>query len=198
MCFALWTAGYWADFIDPTTGAAVSNSVFTVPVLYCLNLQSKLTKHILILWMKLTLYWSSCLLGGKSPNTLWCETTHAYKPFGYIVWKIWKNVFSLVTFLEIFPVKLPVNSNSGSSAVKTEDNKQNNIVLIMEFSPLSSTVLCVSIGRNHTANRQWAGTSGLSHRGVELLHSHPPYPQGDSFVCGDYFHQCTCSKCCCC
>lgn len=22
MCFALWTAGYWADFIDPTTGAA--------------------------------------------------------------------------------------------------------------------------------------------------------------------------------
>lgn len=37
MCFALWTAGYWADFIDPTTGAAVSNSVFTVPVLYCLK-----------------------------------------------------------------------------------------------------------------------------------------------------------------
>lgn len=26
MCFALWTAGYWADFIDPTTGAAVSQS----------------------------------------------------------------------------------------------------------------------------------------------------------------------------
>lgn len=26
MCFALWTAGYWADFIDPTTGAAVSYS----------------------------------------------------------------------------------------------------------------------------------------------------------------------------
>ncbi|KAJ4924334.1 hypothetical protein JOQ06_000574 [Pogonophryne albipinna] len=22
MCFALWTAGYWADFIDPTTGEA--------------------------------------------------------------------------------------------------------------------------------------------------------------------------------
>lgn len=26
MCFSLWTAGYWADFIDPTTGAAVSSS----------------------------------------------------------------------------------------------------------------------------------------------------------------------------
>lgn len=26
MCFSLWTAGYWADFIDPTTGAAVSFS----------------------------------------------------------------------------------------------------------------------------------------------------------------------------
>ncbi|XP_047211796.1 metabolism of cobalamin associated Da isoform X1 [Girardinichthys multiradiatus] len=24
MCFALWTAGYWADFIDPTTGEAVN------------------------------------------------------------------------------------------------------------------------------------------------------------------------------
>lgn len=27
MCFSLWTAGYWADFIDPATGAAVSRCV---------------------------------------------------------------------------------------------------------------------------------------------------------------------------
>ncbi|CAL8291058.1 unnamed protein product [Lota lota] len=27
MCFALWTAGYWADFIDPMTGAAFFGSV---------------------------------------------------------------------------------------------------------------------------------------------------------------------------
>lgn len=27
MCFSLWTAGYWADFIDPTTGTAVSPSL---------------------------------------------------------------------------------------------------------------------------------------------------------------------------
>lgn len=26
MCFSLWTAGYWADFIDPATGTAVSSS----------------------------------------------------------------------------------------------------------------------------------------------------------------------------
>lgn len=26
MCFSLWTAGYWADFIDPTTGAAVRDA----------------------------------------------------------------------------------------------------------------------------------------------------------------------------
>ncbi|TWW64084.1 metabolism of cobalamin associated Da [Takifugu rubripes] len=27
MCFSLWTAGYWADFIDPTTGAAFFASI---------------------------------------------------------------------------------------------------------------------------------------------------------------------------
>lgn len=26
MCFSLWTAGYWADFIDPTTGSAVRDA----------------------------------------------------------------------------------------------------------------------------------------------------------------------------
>lgn len=31
MCFALWTAGYWADFIDPTTGTAVSYSGISSP-----------------------------------------------------------------------------------------------------------------------------------------------------------------------
>uniref|UniRef100_A0A4W6FE83 Metabolism of cobalamin associated Da n=1 Tax=Lates calcarifer TaxID=8187 RepID=A0A4W6FE83_LATCA len=30
MCFALWTAGYWADFIDPTTGAASPTSQTTL------------------------------------------------------------------------------------------------------------------------------------------------------------------------
>lgn len=34
MCFSLWTAGYWADFIDPTTGAAVSFPAMTPPSLY--------------------------------------------------------------------------------------------------------------------------------------------------------------------
>lgn len=34
MCFSLWTAGYWADFIDPTTGAAVSSSPRTPQRLY--------------------------------------------------------------------------------------------------------------------------------------------------------------------
>lgn len=109
------------------------------------------------------LYWSSCLLGGKSPNTLWCETTHAYKPFGYIVWKIWKNVFSLVTFLEIFPVKLPVNSNSGSSAVKTEDNKQNNIVLIMEFPPFPQQFFASPLGETTLRT-----DSELGHRGFHI------------------------------
>lgn len=27
MCFSLWTAGYWADFIDPTTGEGVSDAM---------------------------------------------------------------------------------------------------------------------------------------------------------------------------
>lgn len=27
MCFSLWTAGYWADFIDPTTGEAVRDAL---------------------------------------------------------------------------------------------------------------------------------------------------------------------------
>lgn len=29
MCFSLWTAGYWADFIDPTTGAAFFASPYS-------------------------------------------------------------------------------------------------------------------------------------------------------------------------
>ncbi|XP_030215875.1 methylmalonic aciduria and homocystinuria type D homolog, mitochondrial isoform X1 [Gadus morhua] len=32
MCFALWTAGYWADFIDPMTGAAFFGSVLPTSV----------------------------------------------------------------------------------------------------------------------------------------------------------------------
>lgn len=30
MCFSLWTAGYWADFIDPTTGTAVSCNIHLI------------------------------------------------------------------------------------------------------------------------------------------------------------------------
>lgn len=37
MCFSLWTAGYWADFIDPTTGAAVSFSPRTPQSLHNLH-----------------------------------------------------------------------------------------------------------------------------------------------------------------
>lgn len=39
MCFSLWTAGYWADFIDPTTGEAVRDttevSLYNQEVLGC-------------------------------------------------------------------------------------------------------------------------------------------------------------------
>lgn len=31
MCFALWTAGYWADFLDPVTGAAFFGSPLPTP-----------------------------------------------------------------------------------------------------------------------------------------------------------------------
>lgn len=72
-----------------------------------------------------------------------------------------------------------------------------SIVVFVYFYPsllsqscfVPPTVLCLPHNGDLAADGGGAEAPGLPHRGVRLLHGHPPRPEGDASVRGDSFHQ---------
>jgi hypothetical protein len=69
ICFALWTAGFWADFIDPSSGSAVSCS----PTCFCLFIHC-LCQNIYIMCNTYVMYYSCTVYCASSICDILQET----------------------------------------------------------------------------------------------------------------------------